>query len=114
MAKKKLKKKVWMTSALVLGVYITALIINPTIWTILLPIIIPTGLLTVGIPTYAVINRTHESLKKTVNKQEPVTSITQKNTISKSKNIEPEYTITSDNYQPEIEKNKVKQKRLKY
>jgi len=50
----KLKRKIWLISTVVLAVYSICLIINPTVWTALLPVIIPTTILTVGIPAYAV------------------------------------------------------------
>ena len=61
---KKLKKKVWIISTIILITYITALILKPTIITALLPIIIPTTFLTVGIPTYAIIRNSKDTLKK--------------------------------------------------
>lgn len=61
---KKLKRKVWIISTIILITYITALILKPTIITALLPIIIPTALLTLGIPTYAIIRNSKDTLKK--------------------------------------------------
>lgn len=60
---KKLKRKVWIISTIILISYITALILKPTALTALLPIIIPTALLTVGIPTYAIIRNSKDTLK---------------------------------------------------
>lgn len=51
------------------------LILNPTALTALLPIIIPSGLLTIGIPTYAIIKNTKNSLEKNPTKK--ITTINQ-------------------------------------
>lgn len=64
MKKSKLKKKIWTISFIVLLVYVTALILKPTIWTALMPIIIPASILTAGIPAYAIIKNTKDKLEK--------------------------------------------------
>lgn len=110
---KKLKRKVWCISTLILGVYIAALIANPSIWMALLPIIIPTTTLTIGIPTYTIIKNNKHQIKETSNKEISINNRNNEN-ITTEKNIEPVYTDIADNYQTNIEKNKIKQKRLKY
>ena len=67
--KKKLKKKIWIIATVILTIYSALLIANPTIWTALLPIIIPSGILTIGIPTYAIVKNSKDMLEKTSEKQ---------------------------------------------
>lgn len=67
MKKTKLKKKIWIISSITLVAYIFLLATNPTAWLTLLPIIIPTGILTVGIPAYAIMKHTQESLENLSN-----------------------------------------------
>lgn len=81
--KKKLKKKIWIISSVILLTYIAAIILNPTAWIALLPIIIPAGILTIGLPAYSIIRNTKETLEKTTNKQE--TNSKQTSDIQKNK-----------------------------
>ena len=112
---KKLKRKVWLISTLILGVYITALIANPSIWTVLLPVIIPTTTLTIGIPTYTVIKHNKQLVKETSNNETIINTNNETNkNINTEKTIKPMHIDITDNYQTNIEKNKIKQKRLKY
>lgn len=60
----KLKRKIWIISTVILTVYIACLIANPTIWTALLPVIIPSAILTVGIPGYAITKHIKYTLEK--------------------------------------------------
>lgn len=64
--KRKIKKKIWIISIILLVIYIITLVINPSVWISLLPIIIPTGILTVGIPSYAIIRNTKEEIEQIV------------------------------------------------
>lgn len=61
---KKLKRKIWFISSIVLVSYTVALILNPTSVMTLLPIIIPAGVLTFGLPAYAIIKNTKDSIEK--------------------------------------------------
>ena len=70
MKNSKKKKKIWSTSLSLFAIYLTILIVNPNIWLILLPIIIPTGALTIGIPGYAIIKNSKDSLEKKAKEQE--------------------------------------------
>lgn len=54
MIKRKLKRNIWVTASLILGTYITILVINPSIWLLLLPVIIPSSFLTIGIPAFSI------------------------------------------------------------
>lgn len=90
--KKKLKKKIWIISATILLIYTIALISNPTIITALLPIIIPTAILTVGIPSYAVIKHLTEMLEKQnkiLTKTNHDINSNSENQIKQEKNISP-------------------------
>ena len=69
MKKSKLKQKIGKATAIILGIYVIALIINPTTLMILLPIIISASVLTIGIPTYAILKHSKESLEK-ISKQQ--------------------------------------------
>ena len=62
--KKKLKRKIWIFSTSIFLAYITIFTLNPTIWISILPIIIPTGILTVGLPAYAIIKNVKNSLEQ--------------------------------------------------
>lgn len=60
----KLKRKIWIISTIILSAYIIALISNPTVWTALLPVIIPSAILTIGIPGYAITKHIKYMLEK--------------------------------------------------
>lgn len=94
MEKKKLKKKIWITATAILLTYTTILILNPTIWVAILPIIIPTGILTVGLPTYAIIKSVKDSLEQKNKKQD---ILTQEKNIETAKNIRIKEEITTNN-----------------
>lgn len=117
--KRKIKKKIWIISIILLVIYIITLVINPSAWISLLPIIIPTGILTVGIPSYAIIRNTKKEIEQIVeihtkqtqecNTNQNTKAIekkaTDKHQIRISNLIEPQYKI-----EEKREKNKVKTK----
>lgn len=115
--KKRLKKKIWIISTIILLVYVTILILNPTILTALLPIIIPTFVLTVGLPSYAIFKYVKEiseekAYSKTV--KDDSQSIEQKHELEK-KVIESseEHIFLETDYEPNIyqeDKPKIKTK----
>lgn len=115
--KKRLKKKIWIISTIILLVYVTILILNPTILTALLPIIIPTFVLTVGLPGYAIFKYVKEILEeksysKTI--KDDTQSIEQKQKLEK-KVIESseEHIFLETDYEPNIyqeDKPKIKTK----
>lgn len=118
---KKLKKKVWGISTVILLVYITTLILNPTAWTALLPIIIPSGLLTVGIPVYAITKNMKNSLEKTENssttiiEEQPINNekekAAEKEVVNAQTKINQSYINLESQYEPtKQEKNKIKSK----
>lgn len=92
--KKKLKRKIWTTSTALFIIYITILILNPTIWISILPIIIPTGMITVGLPTYNIKN----SLKQK-NKEQKIS--TKKLNIETNQNMEIEKKIITNDIERE-------------
>ena len=118
--KKKLKRKIWIISATILLVYTIALISNPTIITALLPIIIPAAILTVGIPSYAVIKHLTEILEeqnKIPTKTNYDINSNNQNQIKQEKNISPkvihneeQIIYETDYQQSQQDKPKVKTK----
>lgn len=118
--KKKLKKKIWVISTIILSVYIGALIIKPTIWLALIPIIIPTTLLTTGIPTYAIIKNKKENIKNSYTKVETNNKINEE-TKSINKTIADKPTtnieinkLEEPHIETNIEKVKVKTKGTRF
>lgn len=120
--KKKLKKKIWIISTTILLVYIAALIAKPTIVNALLPIIIPTTILTTGIPSYAVIKNLTETLEeknKTLIKNNTNTNnqnqLEKEKTISqKTLNNEEQIFYETNYQQPQQDKPKVKTKGTRF
>lgn len=91
--KKKLKKKIWIISAVILIAYITAVILNPTALIALLPIIIPSFGLTVGIPIYSITKYVKDSMEKETNT--PVITAKEKNTQNNQNIKQKEKTVTN-------------------
>lgn len=96
--KKKLKRKIWTTSTALFLIYITILILNPTIWISILPIIIPTGMITVGLPTYNIIKNTRDYLEQK-NKEQKIS--TKKLNIETNQNMEIEKKIITNDIERE-------------
>lgn len=96
--KKKLKRKIWTTSTALFLIYITILILNPTIWISILPIIIPTGMITVGLPTYNIIKNTRDYLEQK-NKEQKIS--TKKLNIETYQNMEIEKKIITNDIERE-------------
>lgn len=111
--KTKLKRKIWTISTFILLTYITLLIIKPTVWTALIPIIIPSAGLTIGIPTYAIIKNTKNNLEKTeqqtIYKQE-TKNIGNKHTLKKDTTKTQEIYMNLENTNLETKQEKVKVK----
>jgi len=122
MKNSRLKGKILITLLVILVLYSGVLLIAPNSWLVLLPIIIPAGILTVGIPGYIIIKTFKDTLenesdkydlketKKTnqlLNSKEK--TITNKQTNNMQVNVfsEPEYEYMSETVQ---ERNKVKTK----
>ena len=95
---KKLKRKIWIISTIVLIVYIYLLIVNPTIWSILLPIIIASSSLTIGIPVYNNFIKKNDKENMKIKTQEYID-----NFISNNKTIEKEETKNNYNNHLSIE-----------
>lgn len=119
---KKLKRKIWIISAIILISYITALVLKPTALTTLLPIIIPTTLLTIGIPTYAIIkslteileekNKTPTKINNDTNNQNKLEK--EKNISQKTLSIKKKQLYETDYQQPQQDKPKVKTKGTRF
>ena len=115
--KKKIRNKLWMLSSVLVVMYVSAIIINPTAWVALLPVIIPATSLTVGIPVYAIIRNTKEGLenlssktlvseeKVIISKDDPT-----KNKLNEEILVEEQVVFYKDINETIIEKNKVKTK----
>lgn len=65
MKSSKLRKKIWRTSSIVLLAYTIILIAKPTIWLALLPIIIPTSILTLAPIAYSITKLIKNTLEDT-------------------------------------------------
>ena len=90
---KKLKKKIWIISSIILTAYIGTLIIYPSSWLSLLPIIIPTSVLTIGIPTYSIIKCKKSKIEKTVEKPETKIKVNEFKTNQNIKQINKNYQL---------------------
>lgn len=65
--KKRLKKKIWVISTIILLAYLVTLAFNLYAWATLLPFIIPTSILTLGIPIYDIIKHVNANSINDVN-----------------------------------------------
>jgi len=105
----KLRKKVLRMSLIILGLYIVAVVINHSALVTLLPIIIPTSILTISIPIYTIIKSTKGSLDSLEFK--PPVSEDKTKEVVLDKQEKKNYVLVAE-YSEEIkkEKNKVKTK----
>lgn len=111
MNKSKLKRKIWLTSTIILISYIIALITNPTTIIALLPIIVITGGLTIAIPAYAIIKNTKDIIKEKDNQyKEDIKDVQNNNkSLSKENTSNKDYEINNYiEYDNQIDKPKIK------
>lgn len=118
--KKKLKNRIWIISSISLSACSIVLLMTSAHWVTLLPIIIPAGIFTIGIPAYDIVKTTKENSnylykQPAVLKEKDIYSrkelrsnemvIKQTNNMELDENLYPQYEleITQDN-------NKVKTK----
>ena len=113
--KKKLKKKIWVISLVVLVTYVVALILNPTALTALLPIIISASILMVGLPAYAIIKSIKENFQteteiNNVTEMDNIEPVLEKEKTYDDSNIKENDIIIQETYEPSYQKDRVKVK----
>ena len=113
--KRKIKNRIWLFSLVLLLCSILAVINSPIVWVKLLPIIIPTFGLTVGVPAYSIFRYVKDGTKKLEVQAQISNEYLDEHLKEKSQNVSinnssKNYDITYEGCETTQEKNKVKTK----